>query len=146
MNFKTAKQILLTILKSSALAAAVGGAFLQTSPDLFAANAQASAVFSRVDVSGNERIASDTIRSISGVLPGKQVSPSQVNAAIQNLYDSGLFETVDVHPERGRLVIAVVEYPTIHLIRIEGNKKLKKPSLSSHIASKSPRAFSPRLA
>ncbi len=146
MNFKSAKLCLSGLLKSSALAVAVVIACLQASPDLLAAYAQASAVFSRIDVSGNERIASDTIRSISGITPGKRVSPGQVNAAIQNLYDSGLFETVDVHPERGRLVIDVVEHPTINLIRIEGNKKLKDDALTSLIQSKSRRAFSPSLA
>ena len=79
-----------------------------------AAYAQATARFSRIDVSGNQRIASDTVRAIAGISAATRVTPAQINGAVQNLYDSGLFETVDVRPERGRLVIDVVEYPTIN--------------------------------
>jgi len=107
------------------------------------AQAQASARFSRIDVSGNQRIAADTIRTIAGVSAGKRVSPGQINDAVQNLYSSGLFESVDVRPERGRLIIEVVENPTINRIAIEGNKRLKDEALFSLIGSVARRAYSP---
>ncbi len=135
-----------TILKSTALMIAVGAASLYATPEIYTAYGQATAVYSRIDVAGNERIASDTVRSIAGITPGERVTPGQVNAATQNLINSGLFETVDVHPERGRLVIDVVEHPTINLIRIEGNKKLKDEPLMTLVRSTSRRAFSPSLA
>jgi outer membrane protein insertion porin family len=146
MKFTTFDHSIKSILKSTALAVALGTISLQIAPQLTAAYAQASAVFSRIDVAGNERIAADTVRSISGIAPGTRVTPGQVNAAIQNLYNSGLFETVDVRPEGGRLVIEVVEHPTINLIRIEGNKKLKDEALIGLVQSKSRRAFSPSVA
>jgi outer membrane protein insertion porin family len=146
MILKTANQNLKSILKLTGVALAVSVFSIEISPHQTAAYAQASAVYSQVDVAGNERIAADTVRSISGITPGKRVTPGEVNAAIQNLYNSGLFESVDVHPERGRLVIEVVEHPTINLIRIEGNKRLKDDALKSLILSKSRRAFSPSTA
>ncbi len=146
MTFKTAKLNLKHVLKSAGVAAVVSVYSLHATPQLTTAYAQATAVYSRIDVAGNERIASDTVRSISGITPGKRVTPGEVNAATQNLYNSGLFESVDVRPERGRLVIEVVEHPTINLIRIEGNKKLKDDALVSLVQSKSRRAFSPSTA
>ena len=146
MTLKTANQSLKSILKSTGIALVVSVLSIEFSPHQTAAYAQATAVYSRIDVAGNERIASDTVRSISGITPGKRVTPGEVNAATQNLYNSGLFESVDVRPERGRLVIEVVEHPTINLIRIEGNKKLKDDALESLIQSKSRRAFSPSTA
>ncbi len=133
-------------LKSTAVAVGLTIAAAPIAPNLFLAHAQASATFSRIDVAGNERIASDTIRSISGITPGTRVTPGQINGAIQNLYDSGLFETVDISPERGRLVIDVTEHPTINLIRVEGNKRLKDDALLALVQSRSRRAFSPRTA
>ncbi|KAB7615882.1 outer membrane protein assembly factor BamA [Amylibacter sp. SFDW26] len=146
MKFVTNKPTLKTTLKSTALAVGLSFMTASVAPNLFMVHAQASATFSRIDVAGNERISSDTIRSISGITPGVRVTPGQINGAVQNLVDSGLFETVDVNPERGRLVIEVVEHPTINLIRIEGNKRLKDDALIQLVESKSRRAFSPRLA
>ncbi len=110
------------------------------------AHAQTSAVFSRIDVAGNQRIAADTIRTIAGIPAGKRVSPGAINDAVQNLYNSGLFETVDVRPERGRLIIEVAENPTINRISIEGNKRLKDEALLSLIGSIPRRAYSPAQA
>ena len=146
MKFVTNNQSLKLTLKSTVVAVGLGVVTASVAPNVNIAHAQASATFSRIDVSGNERIASDTIRSLSGITPGVRVTPGQINGAIQNLVESGLFESVDVNPERGRLVIDVVEHPTINLIRIEGNKRLKDDALITLVQSKSRRAFSPRLA
>lgn len=110
------------------------------------AYAQATARFSRVDVSGNQRIASDTVRSIAGIGAGVNVTPGQINSAVQNLYESGLFETVNVRPEQGRLVIDVAEYPTINEISLEGNRRLKDEDLIGLVGSVPRRAYSPSQA
>ena len=104
--------------------------------------AQASAVFSRIDVAGNQRIAADTIRTIAGIPAGTRVSPAQINAGTQNLVNSGLFEKVVIRPEGGRLVIDVIENPTISRISIEGNKRLKDDALLALIGSQPRRAYS----
>ncbi|WGI20688.1 outer membrane protein assembly factor BamA [Amylibacter sp. IMCC11727] len=134
-------------MKNSCAAVALATAIVPISGAVFvessAAYAQASARFSRIDVSGNQRIASDTIRSIAGISAGVRVTPGQINGAVQNLFDSGLFESVDVRPERGRLVIEVVEYPTINVIAIEGNRRLKDEDLLGLIGSVPRRAYSP---
>ena len=111
--------------------------------DSSAAYAQASARFSRIDVSGNQRIASDTVRAIAGISAGTRLTPAQINGAVQNLYDSGLFESVDVRPERGRLIIDVAEFPTINEISIEGNRRLKDEDLIGLVGSVPRRAYSP---
>ncbi len=102
-----AKQSLKVTLKSTAIVVVMGAVTLHATPQLLTVAAQASAVFSRIDVAGNERIASDTIRSISGITPGKRVTPGEINAAIQNLYDAGLFEKVSLNPERGLSLIHI---------------------------------------
>ena len=107
------------------------------------AQAQAVASFSRIDVSGNIRIASDTVRVIANLPTGVDVTPGQINEAKQRLIASGLFESVDIYPDRGRLVISVVENPTINQINIEGNRRLKDEILLPLLQSQSRRAFSP---
>lgn len=137
--FRGMRQSCAVVALATTLVPISGAVFVESS----AAYAQASARFSRVDVSGNQRIASDTIRSIAGISAGVRVSPGQINGAVQNLFDSGLFESVDVRPERGRLVIEVVEYPTINVIAIEGNRRLKDEDLIGLIGSVPRRAYSP---
>ena len=77
------------------------------------AYAQAVASFSRIDVSGNVRIAADTVRVIADLPTGTSVTPGQINEAKQRLVASGLFASVEVFPERGRLMIKVVENPAV---------------------------------
>jgi outer membrane protein insertion porin family len=106
------------------------------------AGAQGTAVFSRVDVAGNQRIEADTIRAYAGIEPGVPVSPEQVNLAVRNLFDTGLFEDVQVAPEAGRLVITVVENPTINQIAFEGNDELDDDALTEAIQLRPRLAYS----
>ncbi len=107
------------------------------------AYAQAVASFSRIDVSGNVRIAADTVRVIADLPTGTSVTPGQINEAKQRLVASGLFASVEVFPERGRLMIKVVENPTINQISVEGNRRLDDDVLLPLLRSQSRRAFSP---
>jgi len=95
------------------------------------AQAQVSTSFSRIDVSGNQRIEADTIRVIAGISPNERVSPEQLNQALQNLFDSGLFENVELQPNAGRLTINVVENPTINAVAFEGNSQLDDDALAA---------------
>ena len=69
------------------------------------------------------------IRVFAGIEPGQPVTPEQLNLAVRKLFDTGLFEDVNVMPEAGRLVITVVENPTINQIAFEGNDALDDDKL-----------------
>lgn len=102
--------------------------------------------FSNVVIEGNERIEPQTILSLLGIGRGESVSAGQLNDATQRLVESGLFETVELVPRGGTLVIQVREFPTINVISFEGNKRLDDEDLSELIASKPRRVYSPALA
>ncbi len=104
--------------------------------------AQGTAVFSRIDVAGNQRIEADSIRAFSGIEPGQPVSPEQLNLAVRKLFETGLFEDVNVMPEAGRLVITVVENPTINQIAFEGNDAIDDAKLSEVVQLKPRLAYS----
>lgn len=106
------------------------------------AHAQGTAVFSRVDVAGNQRIEADTVRVFAGIEAGQPVTPEQINLAVRKLYDTGLFESVDVMPEAGRLVITVKENPTINQIAFEGNDSLDDDKLNAVIQLRPRLAYS----
>ena len=104
--------------------------------------AQGTAVFSRIDVAGNQRIEADTIRVFSGIEPGQPVTPEQLNLAVRKLFETGLFEDVTVMPEAGRLVITVVENPTINQIAFEGNDAIDDDKLTEVIQLRPRLAYS----
>jgi len=102
--------------------------------------------FTSVQISGNQRVDAATILSYAGISRGQTLSAAELNDAYQHIVDSGLFEEVDLQPRGGTLTIKVREYPTINVISIEGNKRLKDADLMKIIRSKSRHVYSPSVA
>lgn len=102
--------------------------------------------FSNVQVNGNERVDASTILSYAGIGSGDTVSAAQLNDAYQAIVDTGLFETVEIVPRGGTLVINVAEYPTINIINFEGNARIGDEDLGAVVQSRSRRIYSPSMA
>ena len=100
-----------------------------------------SAVISSITVTGNELIPSQTIRDFAGVNFGSNLSSADINGVLRRLYDSGMFENVELQVSGATLIISVVENPTISVIAFEGNKILKDDALSLVIQSSVRRPF-----
>lgn len=103
-------------------------------------------VFNDVRVEGNTRIERETVLSYADIPRGQNVSAGQVNDALQRLQGSGLFETVEIVPQGGTLVIRVREYPTINQISFEGNKRVSNEDLAKIVRSQSRRVYQPSQA
>ncbi|MEJ6479247.1 MAG: outer membrane protein assembly factor BamA [Octadecabacter sp.] len=113
----------------------------------FAAIAQAQTFrFGSVVVEGNQRIETATILTYAGITSGETVSAGAVNDAAQRIRATGLFESVDLVPSGNRLVITVVEYPTVSQINFEGNSRLSDDELSAVVRSLARRVYSPSQA
>lgn len=106
----------------------------------------AQATISVVEVRGNQRIETATILNYAGITPGQPISAGQLNAAYQRVLGSGLFESVDIDTSGGRLVIEVVEFPTINRINVEGNRRLDDDVLTGLLSSRPRRVYSPTIA
>ncbi|TWI32791.1 outer membrane protein assembly factor BamA [Paracoccus sulfuroxidans] len=122
----------------SALAVATPVGFVATSASAF--------VFNNVRIEGNQRIEPETILSYLNLPRGSNVSAGQLNDAMQRLQNSGLFETVEVAPQGGTLVVRVAEYPTINSVVFEGNRRVKDEQASEIVQSRANRVFSPAQA
>ncbi|MGB4113216.1 MAG: outer membrane protein assembly factor BamA, partial [Yoonia sp.] len=101
-----------------------------------------SYTFSTVQIDGNQRVEDGTILSYAGITRGVAVSVGELNDAAQRVRASGLFQTVDVAANGGTLVITVVELPTINVINVEGNTKIKDAELMALVGSQPRRAYS----
>ena len=99
--------------------------------------------FSSIDVTGNRRIKASTILTYANIPVSQVVDAAELNTAYQNIADSGLFESVELQPQNGRLLIKVEEYPTVNQIAFEGNRKITNSTLASLISAKPRRVFNP---
>jgi outer membrane protein insertion porin family len=101
---------------------------------------------SSVNIEGNARIGDAAILTRAGIVPGQTISAGQLNAGLQNLVESGLFESVEFDPRGNTLNITVVEFPTINRINFEGNRRINDEILASAINSNERRVFNPEQA
>ena len=92
-------------------------------------------VISSIVVNGNKRIATSTIINISKIDEGMPYTQSQINSSLQQLKSSSYFEYVDIKVNNGKLIIKVVEKPTINSINFEGNNNLQDDKLYEIISS-----------
>jgi outer membrane protein insertion porin family len=89
-----------------------------------------------IAVSGNRHIGTDMIRSYFHPAPGGKFNETALNDALKRLYATGLFKDVKIARAGGRILVKVVENPTIGVISFEGNKKVKDADLTKAIQSK----------
>jgi outer membrane protein insertion porin family len=102
--------------------------------------------FSAVTIDGNTRVDAATILSYAALERGKPVSAAALNDAYQRIVNSGLFETVELQPRGGTLVIVVKELPMIDVVDYQGNKRIKDADLIEVTKSRSRLVYSPAQA
>jgi outer membrane protein insertion porin family len=86
-------------------------------------------------VEGNRRIDTQAIREhFHG--PSDGLTAAAIDAALKELYRTGLFEDVNIVRSGRHLIVTVVEAPLIEHVRFEGNKQLKDKDLANEIGLK----------
>ena len=129
------------VLASSGLAIflAISGVTV-TVPQVVTAQAYS---FQQIEIEGTQRIEAATILSYLGIGQGEVVSAAQLNDGYQRLVGSGLFENVEILPRGNKLVVKVREYPTINVVSVEGNRKVKDNVFTPLLKSKPRQVFNP---
>jgi outer membrane protein insertion porin family len=89
-----------------------------------------------IEVDGNRRVESETIRSYFKSGPGGRLDQAQIDDGLKALIETGLFQDVKISQARGGLLVTVVENPVIGRVAFEGNKKVKDEQLSAEVQSK----------
>ena len=100
-----------------------------------AGDADAKTRDSLIAVNGNRHVGADVIRSYFHGAPDGWFSAVELDAALKSLYATGLFRDVKFSRAGERVVVTVVENPTIERIAFEGNKKLKDDDLKKTLQS-----------
>ncbi len=89
----------------------------------------AGAADSAIMVTGNRQIGTEMIRSHFHADKDGQLSAAALDAGLKSLYATGLFSDVKISHDGGKVVVKVVENPTIFRVAFEGNKKIKDEDL-----------------
>ena len=124
------------VLRGLACLVVLGGILAGTGIVSVASSGVAFAQASSIEVRGNRRVETDTVRSYFKPGPGGHLSAEQENEGLKALIATGLFEDVTPTHVGGRLVLTVIENPVINRVAFEGNKKAKDEQLKVEVQSK----------
>ena len=92
---------------------------------------------SSIAVAGNRHVDGAMVRSHFHAGADGRLTEATLDAALKSLYATGLFLDVKISRDGGRVLVTVVENPTIDRIVFEGDKKLKGDDLKKVLQSKS---------
>ena len=90
--------------------------FLSTWSNLFAET------ISKINIKGNNRISSETIKIYGNLKNNRDYTESDLNEILRNLYQTDFFEDVNVEIQNNILNVVVKEYPFINQLIIFGEK------------------------
>ncbi len=97
------------------------------------ADGEDSFLIERIDVQGNQRIETSTVKSYLVVREGDVYEAAVVDRSLKTLFATGLFADVTIRRAGRGLVVTVVENPIINRVLFVGNKALDKDKLREEI-------------
>lgn len=95
-----------------------------------------AATVSRIDVNGNQRMDAESVRILTGVKIGDNVTVEKTNQIAKKLQESGYFGRVNVQMSGNVLKINVSESPIVNMVTIEGNDEISTDDLKKEIRLK----------
>ena len=84
-----------------------------------------SEIIKKIEISGNERISSETIKMFTKKNIGENIEDNDLNEILKRIYDSTFFEDVKVSIKENILKIVVLENPLVENVEIKGPKAKK---------------------
>jgi outer membrane protein insertion porin family len=99
-------------------------------------------ILEKIEIKGNKRIESETIKSYLSVNIGDEFDEMSVDQSFKKLFSSGYFSDVKAQKVGTTFKITVEENPTINKIAFEGNSALKDDQIAKDIPLKSRKILS----
>ncbi len=79
-------------------------------------------VIKKIDVTGNERISTETIILFAATNIDEKINEKKINDILKSLYETNFFKNVEIAFEKNILRINVLEFPIINELLFEGVK------------------------
>ena len=77
-----------------------------------------------IEVTGLTRIPAETVFDYLPVGIGDEFNEALGQQLVKELFGTGFFQDIEIRRDEGKLVIAVIEHPTLSKIRVLGNRNL----------------------
>ncbi|MEQ9115474.1 MAG: outer membrane protein assembly factor BamA [Rickettsiales bacterium] len=95
-----------------------------------------------INIVGNQRVETSTIKSYLPFRNGSIFKESKLNDALKTLYKTGLFSEVNLSSKNGIVTVTVKENPIINKVIFEGNNSIKDENLAGELILKPRMVFS----
>ena len=100
-----------------------------------------AATVSRIDIDGNKRMDTESVRILAGVKIGDNINDAHTNQIAKKLQESGYFSRVDVRMTGNVLKIKLNESPIVNMVTVEGNDEISTDDLKKEIRLKERASF-----
>ncbi len=94
-------------------------------------------IYNEIEIKGNQRISSETIKMFSGLSTGVNIELDELNNSIKNLYKTDYFKKIEINTTDDKISIYVEENPIIQSISIKGIKNKEILKKLSEVTKKS---------
>jgi outer membrane protein insertion porin family len=103
-------------------------------------------VIRTIQVTGNQRIEADTIRSYMLIQPGDAFDGDRLDRSLRTLFATGLFRDVKLTRQGDRILVEVEENPVVNRVAFEGNSKVSDDVLRPEVTMRPRAVFTPEQA
>ena len=95
---------------------------------LFTTISSNSEIIKKIEVDGNQRVSSETIKIFTEINLNDDLTNNQLNEILKNLYSTNFFSKIEINVDNNVLYILVEENPVIQSLKFEGvkNKRIIK--------------------
>ena len=119
---------------------------LASPPSVVAQTDDSQVKIDEIVVTGNKRVAAGTVLSYLPVRVGDRVTRGSLSIALERLFETELFNDIDIALDGAVLTVSVVENPIINRVNIEGNDALSDERLLEVLDIQPRRVYTRRLA
>lgn len=110
--------------------------YLASLVGIFVVSGACATTVSRIDVNGNKRMDTESVRILSTVKVGDNLNNEGLNQIAKKLQESGYFSKINVQMNGNVLKIDVTESPIINMVTVEGNDEISTEDIKKEIKIK----------
>lgn len=100
---------------------------------LFASTAAFAINISSIEVIGNQRVETATVKAFLGISEGDKISRDELDKAFRRTYETGLFKDLNIKTSGNKLIIEVEENPVVSIVEVDGNDKLSDEKIIAEL-------------
>ena len=94
-------------------------------------------VINSIEVTGNKRVETATVKAFLNLPTGRQISQNEIDEAFRKTYDTGLFKDLKLQVMGDVLRVYVEENPTVGEVVVKGNDKIEGEKIKAELKVKS---------